>query len=106
MTKPLHTLSPDAIKGAGRCPRCACRKVIRADFPTERCGSFYARELASPPCAGASTAPHVYQHAAGLVWDSPCHCWKLGVAATINECLPKPQIQFLVDLSSLGNIAH
>ncbi len=41
------TVSPaDAIKGAGRCPRCACRKVIRADFPTERCGSFYARELA------------------------------------------------------------
>ncbi len=46
MTMPLRTLSIDTIRGAGRCPRCGCRKVIRAEFPAEHCGSFYARELA------------------------------------------------------------
>ena len=33
------------MKGAGRCPRCASRKVVRSEFPTELCGDFYARTL-------------------------------------------------------------
>ncbi len=64
--------------------------------------SAYARELGAPPCAGKSTRPHFYQQAVGMVWDSPCKCWRVGVSATFNECIDKPQIQLLVDLSSLA----
>ncbi len=63
---------------------------------------FYARALASEPCAGKSKAPHFYQHQASLVWDSPCKCWKAGVTATLNECNASPQFGFVVDLSSLA----
>ncbi len=64
---------------------------------------FYARGLASAPCAGKSKAPHVYQHQASLVWDSPCKCWKAGVTAVLNECNARPQFGFVIDLSSLAD---
>ena len=63
---------------------------------------FYARELAGAqlPCAATSPSPHVYQHVATLVWDSPCHCWKLGVTLTQNECTGLTY-KLVMDLSSL-----
>lgn len=63
---------------------------------------FNARELAQPYCAGHATAPHVYQHVASLVWDSPCKCWKAGVTFSKYECDPEPRFTFLIDLSSLA----
>ena len=36
-------MSENAVAGAGRCPKCASRKVVRADWPGE--GEFYARTL-------------------------------------------------------------
>jgi LPS-assembly protein len=68
---------------------------------------FYGRELASPACPGnprktVSTQPHVYQHQALLVWDSPCHCWKAGVSAILNECDDHPSFHFILDLSAIA----
>ncbi|GEJ58037.1 LPS-assembly protein LptD [Anaeromyxobacter diazotrophicus] len=63
---------------------------------------FNVRELAEPYCPGHSKAPHVYQHQATLVWDSPCHCWKAGLVAVLNECDVHPRFQFIIDLSSLA----
>jgi LPS-assembly protein len=63
---------------------------------------FNARDLAAPYCAGKSTAPHIYQHNASLVWDSPCHCWKAGVVAVLNECNTHPAFTFVLDLSSIA----
>ena len=63
---------------------------------------FNARKLAASPCS-KSLAPHVYQHRASLVWDSPCKCWKAGVTATLYECNAGPQFGFVVDLSSLAD---
>jgi LPS-assembly protein len=62
---------------------------------------FYARQLPAAPCAGKSTAPHFYQHSVSFTWDSPCKCWKAGIAVMMNECLPA-QFSFLLDLSSLS----
>ncbi len=64
--------------------------------------SFNARQLATPNCQGKSVAPHVYQHAFSLVWDSPCKCWKAGFTAVLYECNASPQFGFIVDLSSLS----
>jgi LPS-assembly protein len=64
--------------------------------------AFSARTLAAPLCPGKTAAPHVYQHLASLVWDSPCHCWKAGVTASFFECDPNPRFGFVVDLSSLA----
>lgn len=68
---------------------------------------FYGRELAAQPvCANGakkSQAPHVYQHQASLVWDSPCHCWKAGVSAILNECDDHPSFQLIIDLSSIAS---
>lgn len=67
---------------------------------------FYGRELAAAPvCANGSTKsrePHVYQHQASFVWDSPCHCWKAGFSAILNECDDHPRFQLIVDLSSIA----
>jgi LPS-assembly protein len=63
---------------------------------------FNARELAASPC-GKTRAPHVYQHRASLVWDSPCKCWRAGVTAVLNECNASPKFVFVVDLSSLAD---
>lgn len=67
---------------------------------------FYGRELTSAPvCANGavkSRQPHVYQHQASLVWDSPCHCWKAGVSAILNECDEHPRFQLILDLSALA----
>ena len=67
---------------------------------------FYGRDLAPSTCPVTgkviSTAPHVYQHQATLVWDSPCRCWKAGVVAVLNECDDRPRFSFLIDLSALG----
>jgi LPS-assembly protein len=64
---------------------------------------FTARDLAAPLCPGKSTAPHVYQHMATMVWDSPCHCWKAGLSAIWNECDERqPRIGFIVDFSAFG----
>ncbi len=63
--------------------------------------AFNARELTAPLCPGKSTGPHVYQHAASLVWDSPCRCWKAGVTASLFECDAHPRFGFIIDLSSL-----
>ncbi|HET7753029.1 MAG TPA: LPS-assembly protein LptD [Anaeromyxobacteraceae bacterium] len=62
---------------------------------------FNMRELAAPLCPGKSTAPHVYQHAASLGWDSPCRCFKIAVRAVLSECDPNPQIGFQVALDQL-----
>jgi hypothetical protein len=35
------------------------------------------------------------------VWDSPCRCWKAGVAAVLNECDARPRLSFIIDLSSI-----
>jgi hypothetical protein len=64
---------------------------------------FNARELANPNCTGKPKEPHVYQHRASLVWDSPCKCWKAGVTATLYECNASPQLGFVIDLSSLAD---
>lgn len=37
--------SPEPIKSAGRCPRCASRKVGRLELPVKLHGVFYARTL-------------------------------------------------------------
>jgi LPS-assembly protein len=63
--------------------------------------SFNARELAVANCPGKPKAPHVYQHAFSLTWDSPCKCWKAGITAVLYECNASPQFGFVVDLSSL-----
>ena len=66
---------------------------------------FYGRDVPATSCPNGklvSTAPHVYQHQATLVWDSPCRCWKAGVVAILNECDDRPRFSFLIDLSSLG----
>jgi LPS-assembly protein len=63
---------------------------------------YYARSLPSPPCAGKSTDPHFFQQSVSALWDSPCHCWRAGLTAVLNECLDRPQLQFLIDLSSLA----
>lgn len=66
---------------------------------------FYGRDIAPTTCPNGkaiSTAPHVYQHQATLVWDSPCRCWKAGVIAVLNECDERPRFSFLIDLSALG----
>jgi hypothetical protein len=44
------------MRGAGQCPKCGSRKVGRAPFPTEQCGSFYSRTLEfcrNPACKAA-----------------------------------------------------
>ena len=64
--------------------------------------TFNARQLAAPICPGKSVAPHIYQHAFSLVWDSPCKCWKAGITAVFYECNAGPQFGFVVDLSSLS----
>jgi LPS-assembly protein len=56
----------------------------------------------APLCAGKSTAPHIFQHQATVVWDSPCRCWKAAVAAVLSECDPAPRFHFVIDLSSLA----
>jgi len=63
---------------------------------------YYARDLAPAqlPCAATSPNPHVYQHVGTLVWDSPCHCWKLGVTLVENECTGLTY-KLLMDFSSL-----
>ncbi len=64
---------------------------------------FTARTLPAPLCPGKATAPHVYQHAASLVWDSPCRCWRAGLTAIWNECDERqPRLGFIVDLTALG----
>jgi LPS-assembly protein len=56
----------------------------------------------APLCGGKSADPHVYQHVASFVWDSPCHCWKAGITASLFECDPSPRFGFVLDLSSLS----
>ncbi|MFL5262663.1 MAG: LPS-assembly protein LptD [Anaeromyxobacteraceae bacterium] len=56
----------------------------------------------APLCPDKSAAPHVYQHVASFVWDSPCHCWKAGITASLFECDPSPRFGFVLDLSSLS----
>jgi LPS-assembly protein len=56
----------------------------------------------APLCGGKSAGPHVYQHVASFVWDSPCHCWKAGITASLFECDPSPRFGFVLDLSSLS----
>ena len=71
---------------------------------------FYGRPMApvgtagafTPACGNKSLEPHVYQQAASLVWDSPCHCWKAGLTAVLNECDDRPRFGVVVDFSSLG----
>ena len=73
---------------------------------------FYGRELpAAPVCSNGTTKsakPHIYQHQASLVWDSPCHCWRAGFTAVLNECDDRPRFQLVVDLSALagGALPH
>jgi len=64
--------------------------------------AFNGRELAAPNCPGKPKSPHIFQHAASLVWDSPCHCWKLGVTASLYECDAAPRFGFVLDISGLG----
>jgi LPS-assembly protein len=63
--------------------------------------AFNARPLPAPLCPGKTAEPHIYQHLASFVWDSPCHCWKAGITASLFECDPNPRFGFVVDLSSL-----
>jgi LPS-assembly protein len=63
--------------------------------------NFNVRELAAPLCPGKATAPHVYQHAATLGWDSPCRCFKVALRATLSECDPNPHIGVQVALDQL-----
>jgi LPS-assembly protein len=63
---------------------------------------FNARDLPAPNCPGKPTGPHIFQHGASFVWDSPCHCWKIGVSATLNECDATPRFAFLIDLGGIG----
>lgn len=66
---------------------------------------FTARSLAAPYCPGKSTGPHVFQQIASVVWDSPCHCWKAGLNATLNECDDRPRVGFVIDMSSVTSHA-
>ena len=67
---------------------------------------FYGRELPAQPVCGDGTKksaqPHVYQHQASLIWDSPCHCWRAGFTAILNECDKFPTFHLVVDLSALA----
>ena len=67
---------------------------------------FYARGMPATTCGiggkTISTSPHIFQHAASMVWDSPCHCWKAGFTVVLNECLDAPQFGLVIDLSALG----
>jgi LPS-assembly protein len=66
---------------------------------------FYGRDIAPFTCPNGkrvSSSPHVYQHQASLVWDSPCKCWKALVAAVLNECDEHPRFTFLVDFSAFA----
>jgi LPS-assembly protein len=67
---------------------------------------FYARQPASLVCGNKtiSSSPHVFQHQATVTWDSPCRCWKAGVAAVLNEC-DELRFKFIIDLSSIGGRA-
>jgi LPS-assembly protein len=73
---------------------------------------FYGRKLPAPPVCGNGTTksaePHIYQHQASLIWDSPCHCWRAGFTAVLNECDAFPAFHFVVDLSALagGALPH
>ena len=68
---------------------------------------FYGREQTSPACNG-KTKPRIYVHQASLIWDSPCHCWRAGFTAVLNECDAFPTFHFVVDLSALagGALPH
>ena len=73
---------------------------------------FYGRELPARPVCGDGTTksaqPHIYQHQASLIWDSPCHCWRAGFTAMLNECDKFPTFHLVVDLSALagGALPH
>ena len=98
--EPLFDARPVAFDALASGNVGAVAKLSGASLTYE--ASFYARTLAAAPCAGKSTSPHVYQHAVGLVWDSPCRCWRMGLTATLNECIDSPQLQFVFDFSSLA----
>lgn len=57
------------IRGAGRCPRCASRRVKRAKFPTELCGDFYAQKIEI--CANCKAAWEPFDPTALLDHDDP-----------------------------------
>ena len=54
------------VRGAGRCPRCASRKVLSVEMPDEVRGDFYARSI--EVCGNCHAAWEPIDRA--LLWDA------------------------------------
>lgn len=72
----IEKASP-AIKGAGRCPKCASRKVRRVQMPelaTDAAGKFYAPEL--EVCVNCRAVWEPFDRAALLDIDDPASSFR------------------------------
>jgi len=63
---------------------------------------YSARTLALPLVEGGKLSPHLFQQTARLAWDSPCHCFKLGVLARLRERDRLPTVGLTFDLGPGG----
>ncbi|HEU4383011.1 MAG TPA: LPS-assembly protein LptD [Anaeromyxobacteraceae bacterium] len=51
---------------------------------------FNLRTVTAPGCnvsrSPVEWSPHVQQHLAALVWDSPCKCWRAALRVRVSDC--------------------